>query len=166
MRKRSANAVVRRERPSQGGADQPVYQKDHNGRGGIGSGRCESDDDWVNLWQVKTHQTVTIATDQIVPLCRSGSGNAARCTNDRSREMLHKQRCKNISRLSALRDIKQLIRLAQAELIHHLQSLLQHLPHRVVPCAQLRVDQMGIVLGGDDLGVAEQPPNHFQRCFA
>ena len=65
--------------------------------------------------------------------------------------------------LSALLDIYEGIRLARSQLPHHPQPWLQHLAHRVYPGTQRRVDQVGVALGGADLCVAEQPPDHFQR---
>lgn len=47
-------------------------------------------------------------------------------------------------------------------LSHHPEPWLQHLTHSVDPGAQGRVDQVGVSLGGTDLGVAD----HFQRCAA
>lgn len=52
---------------------------------------------------------------------------------------------------------------AFSSLAYNPQPRLQHLPHCVHPGPQGRVDQVGIPLGGPDLGVAQQPPNHFQR---
>jgi len=46
---------------------------------------------------------------------------------------------------------------------YHLQPRLQHLSHGIHPCPQRRVDQVGVALRGANLGVAEQPPDHFQR---
>ena len=49
---------------------------------------------------------------------------------------------------------------------HHLQSRLQHFPNLVDTCPQWRVDQVGIALGGSDLGMSQPPPDHFRRCAA
>ena len=45
---------------------------------------------------------------------------------------------------------------------HHFQPRLQHLAHSIHPSPQRRVDEVGVALGGADLGVAKQPPDHFQ----
>ena len=42
----------------------------------------------------------------------------------------------------------------------------QHLAHRVDAGAERRLDQVGIALGGSDLGVAEQLANHLKRGAA
>jgi len=49
---------------------------------------------------------------------------------------------------------------------HHLQPRLQHLTDCIDPGAQGCVDQVCVALDGADLRVAEEAPDHFQRCAA
>lgn len=49
---------------------------------------------------------------------------------------------------------------------NHPEPRLQHLAHGVDPGAQGRIDQVGIALGGADLGVAEEAADRFQRGAA
>ena len=46
------------------------------------------------------------------------------------------------------------------------QSRLQHLAHRVDPRPQGRVDEVGVALGGADLGVAEEASDHLDVVTA
>ena len=46
---------------------------------------------------------------------------------------------------------------------HDLQPRLQHLAHGIHPGPQRLVDQVGVALGSADLGVTQQPTDHFQR---